>query len=199
MKSYFILQNITKHLNDISCYQVKIRFSWGSQGTSLPIQISIPQSLAARQQKKQKSLPTWQQEESKPWQQEIKVSLRRPRQQVVLICQNFLELRSDKHLSCSGADQGLEDETRRKRRRNRGASQGRRRTRAGTSLAPGMARPPLGISLVLGISRGPDLRPHGSPSSLQTTVDCDASSKLHHGSPLKKAIIVAALPLISLL
>lgn len=81
----------------------------------------------------------------------------------------------------AGADQGLEDETRRKRRRNRGASQ--RRTRAGTSRAPGMARPPLGISLVLGKSLGPDPRPHhGRPSSLQTTVDCDASSKPHHKS-----------------
>merc|ERR1712037_811628 len=78
----------------------------------------------------------------------------------------------------AGADQGLEDETRRKRRRNRGAS--RRRTRAGTSRAPGTARPPLGISLVLGKSLGPDLRPLGRPSSLQTTVDCDASSKRHH-------------------
>jgi len=98
----------------------------------------------------------------------------------------------------AGADQGLEDETRRKRRRNRGAS--RRRTRAGTSRAPGMARPPLGISLVLGKSLGPDLRPHGCPSSLQTTVDCDASSKRHHKS-WSAAIIVATvkLPLISLL
>merc|ERR1712210_329833 len=74
----------------------------------------------------------------------------------------------------AGADQGLEDETRRKRRRNRGAS--RRRTRAGTSRALGTARPPLGISL------GLDLRPRGRPSSLQTTVDCDASSKPHHKS-----------------
>jgi len=104
----------------------------------------------------------------------------------------------------AGADQSPEEETRRNPRRNPGASRGRRRTRAGTSLAPEMDRPPLGTSLALGISLVPDLRPHGRPSSLHT-VDCDASSKLHHRlwPLLEKAIIVAgcqaALPLISLL
>merc|ERR1712203_995605 len=99
----------------------------------------------------------------------------------------------------AGADQGLEDETRRNRRRNRGASRGRRRTRAGTSQAPAMARPHLGISLVLGISLGPDLRPHGRPSSLQTTVGCDASSKRQNITNRAPQQLSWLLPLISLL
>jgi len=74
----------------------------------------------------------------------------------------------------AGADQSPEAETRRKRRRNQGASLGRRRTRAGTNQALGMDRPPLERSLV------PDLRQHRRPSSLLCTVDCDSSSKLHH-------------------
>jgi len=52
----------------------------------------------------------------------------------------------------AGADQSPEAETRRKRRKNQGASLGRRRTRAGTSRGQGMDRPHLGRSLV------PDLR-----------------------------------------
>merc|ERR1712192_51257 len=74
------------------------------------------------------------------------------------------------------ADQSPEAETRRKQRRNQGASLGRRRTKAGTSLARGMDQPHLGISLVL------DLRQqHRRPSSLLlNTVDCDSSSKPHH-------------------
>merc|ERR1712192_226481 len=74
----------------------------------------------------------------------------------------------------AGADQSLEAETRRKRRKNRGASLGRRRTKVGKGRAPGMDRPPLGISLV------PDLRQRRRPSSLLYTVDCDSSSKQHH-------------------
>merc|ERR1712203_1090126 len=81
----------------------------------------------------------------------------------------------------AGADQSPEDETRRKPRKTQGASLGRRKTRAGTSRALGMDRPPLGISLVLGRSLVPDLRLHCRPSSLLYTVDCDASSKPHHG------------------
>merc|ERR1712192_250028 len=52
----------------------------------------------------------------------------------------------------AGADQSPEDETRRKRRRNQGASLGRRWTRAGTSRGPGMVRLPLGRSPDLGRS-----------------------------------------------
>merc|ERR1712192_307011 len=90
----------------------------------------------------------------------------------------------------AGADQSLEAETRRKRRKNRGASLGRRRTKVGKGRAPGMDRPPLGISLV------PDLRQRRLPSSLLFyTVDCDSSSKLHHTEEKQ----LAATPRISLL
>ena len=43
---------------NISCYQVQIRFPWRSQGTSLTIEISIPQPVPARQQEKQKPVTT---------------------------------------------------------------------------------------------------------------------------------------------
>ena len=61
-----------------------------------------------------------------------------------------------------------------------------------------MARPRLEISRALGTSPGPDLRPRGRPSSLQTTADYDASSKPHHDrAPLLiKAIIVADVKLL---
>ena len=85
----------------------------------------------------------------------------------------------------SGADQSLGDETRRKWRTTRGASQsqGRRRSRA-----PGMDPPPRGISLVLERSPVPVLRPLRSPSSLyiQWTTTYRQSNITWFGPLLKK-------------